>query len=172
MRKIVFCVLGLVLGVLLLIGGGAFAVFMHDYYTPNFDEYEDNYAANYGDSVDYYSAEEKAKFAEEKRIRYPTYAGFVYDASMFAPELLDCYLEIDRPCFIYANTIAKKYENNADLSYTVERVGDIITITFSGVGYPKNGEPEELARTYIFDVEGVGADKLPRLVNRAEFIGY
>lgn len=171
MKKIVLSVLGLVLGSLLLFGGGAFAVIMHNYYTPNFDKYEDNYTYSLGQDGDY-TEEEIKRFKEEKRIRYPTYAGFVYDVSMFAPELLDCYLEIDRTCYTYAHIVSNKYKNNADLNYEVEHSGNLLMIKFSGTGYPENGEPETLDKTFIFDVEGAGADKLPRLVNRAEFIGY
>lgn len=172
MKKIVLSVLGLVLGSLLLFGGGAFAVFMHNYYTPNFDKYEDNYMYSLGKNPDDYTEEELERIKEEKRIRYPTYAGFVYDVSMFAPELWDCYLEIDQTCHTYAHMVAVKYQNNADLNYEVERLGNLLMIKFSGNGYPENGEPETLDKTFIFDVEGAGVDKLPRLVNRAEFIGY
>ncbi len=171
MRKIIPIVIGCVVGALLLIGGSAFAVFMHSYYTPNFDKYSEQYAYVLHDDYEY-TEEMIERYRAEKRIKYPSYMCGVYDKSMFAAELIDCYDEIDSACRDYATLVASKYNNEADLNYTVENENNRLTIKFTGAGYPEGGEPEELSRTYIFDIEGVGADKLPRLINRAEFIGY
>lgn len=111
-----------------------------------------------------------ARIKEEKRIKYPGFANA--RAHFFAVELEECYAEVDNACSDYAILIANKYKNNADLDFTVENDGKQLTIRFTGTGYPENGEPEPLSRTYIFDLEGVGANKMPKLLNRAEIIGY
>lgn len=61
----------------------------------------------------------------------------------------------------YAFKVRNKYDSNADLDFTVDHTGNLLTIKFTGIGYPENGEPELLSRTFIFDIEGAGADKLP-----------
>lgn len=154
-------------GAAMMIGGAVFAAFMHDFHTVRFDEYAVNF--NYQPFYDM-TDEDEARFREEKRIKYPGFANG--RSGLFAIEIAECYAEVDLSCSDYAVLIAKKYRNNADLDFTVENDGKLLTIRFTGTGYPENGEPEPLSRTYIFDIEGVGVDKMPKLLNRAEIIGY
>ncbi|MDE6031736.1 MAG: hypothetical protein K2G32_08960, partial [Oscillospiraceae bacterium] len=63
------------------------------------------------------------------------------------------------------------YHNMAVLDAEVDYTPTVLTITFTGTGYPENGEPENLDRTYIFDIDGAGRDKLPILLNKAEIFG-
>ncbi len=165
MKRIVLLVISSVLGVLLLAGGVTFSVFMHDFYTLRFDEYTTEAALTGGIDDEFIEG-----FEYEKRIFYPSFSNA--RQGVYSVTLWDSYEEVDGACGSYANLVSKHYNRNADLTFTVERDGNLLTIKFTGTGYPENGEPENLDRTYIFDIEGAGRDKLPRLVNRAEFIGY
>lgn len=164
-RNIILSVIACVVGAVLLIGGVAFTKAASDYYTLDFDNYDVMPMAFGGNG-----STPKEVF-DAGRITYPRYvtawSPFDFDAS-----IMDCYLEVQEPCFEYAASVAKKYDNNADLTFTTENTGKLFTIKFTGTGYPENGEPEPLERTYIFDIEGANVNKLPRLVNRADFIGY
>ena len=82
------------------------------------------------------------------------------------------YLEVDHAVSDYISHIETKYKYDAAVDFTVDHTGTTLTIELFGTGYPEYGEPEPLSRTYIFDLAGVDEGKLPRLVNRAEFIGY
>lgn len=170
MKKIILTIIICVTGGVLLLGGTVFALYMNDIYTVSFDNYMT--FGTYASSEDFTEEEmlryEKCK--EEQWISYPSFSsgrgwGFV-------PELTSIYAEVDNACVEYAHYVVHTYNNNARLNFTVENTGKILTIKFSGVGYPENGEPEELSRTYIFDIEGAGVDKLPKLLNRADIIGY
>lgn len=152
MKRIVIFVMSCVLGGLLLAGGVFFAAGMHSAYTVSFDKYE-TYSLLRGE-----------------RIFCPSFISA--RPWGYAPSLTYCYREVEGACTMYANLVYKKYDGKADLDFTVERDGNLLTIKFTGIGYPENGGPEPLERTYIFDIEGVGADKLPKLLNRAEIIGY
>lgn len=164
MKRIVILVISSVLGVLLLAGGVIFSVFMHDFYTLSFDKYTTQVAKTF-------SEEERINgFEFEERIFYPSFSNA--RQGVYSITLWDSYNEVDGACGSYANLVSMHYNRNADLTFTVENDGKLLTIKFTGTGYPENGEPENLDRTYIFDIEGAGADKLPRLVNRAELIGY
>ncbi len=79
-----------------------------------------------------------------------------------------CYAEIQNPCFNYACQMLEKYKSKANLKVDINYTPKILTVTFTGWGYPDEGEPECLDRTYIFDIEGVGKDKLPVLLNKDE----
>lgn len=159
MKRIVLTVLACVLGAAVLIGGSIFAAYMHDQHTFNFDRYKTTLATD-GD----WDRWEELK-SQGIEIRCPRF-------SKGAPELWAYYREVDAPCNDYAMLVACKYNNNADLDFTTDVTGGRLTVKFSGIGYPENGEPEMLERTYIFDIENVGGKKLPKLLNRAEFIGY
>ena len=167
MKKIVLSILACVLGAAMLIGGAVFASFMHDFHTVRFDEYLVGCSYEPWDDM---TAEDEARIRAEKRVKYPGFANG--RAHSFAVELEECYAEVDNACIDYGLLIAKKYHNNADLDFTVENDGKLLTIRFTGTGYPENGEPEPLSRTYIFDIDGIGVNKMPRLLNRAEIIGY
>lgn len=164
MKRIVILIISSVLGVLLLAGGVSFSVFMHNYYTLSFDEYKTQVAWTATDE------EFRNGFEYEDRIFYPSFDNARQWG--YSNALWDSYNEVDGACLNYASLVYKHYNGNADLIFTVENDGKLLTIKFTGTGYPENGEPENLDRTYIFDIEGAGADKLPRLVNRAELIGY
>lgn len=89
----------------------------------------------------------------------------------YSMDLVECYAEVDNACMDYALQIARKYDNRAVLDAEVDYTPTVLTITFTGTGYPENGEPEKLDRTYIFDIDGAGRDKLPVLLNKAEIFG-
>lgn len=167
MKRIILSVIFSVLGVIMLVGGAGFTAFMHELHTVDFDKYDDAYTFLFGEDA---TAEEVERLRAERRITYPNFANEHING--YDPEYYMCYAEVDGACKDYALFIAKKYNNNADLDYTVDKLGDTLTIKFFGTGYPENGEPEALSRTYIYNVEGVGKNKLPKLMNRAEFIGY
>lgn len=177
MRKTVFNVIFCVLGALILIGGGVFAALMHDYHTLHFDRYREEY---YIANVDGMYTDKFEQLKKEKRIKFPNYYSYYSDPEELKkrsefdpnPAFIDCYDEIDCACLDYAEQIAYRYRDNADLDFTVDITNDRMTIEFFGTGYPENGEPEKLERTYIFDISGVGEKKLPRLINRADFVGY
>lgn len=165
MKKIILSVIACVVGAVMLVGGVAFSKVMSNYYTLDFDNYE---AYPVGIETEEMSSREAFKAA---RITYPRYL-IAYSGIEFDARLTDCYKEVQSPCCDYALAVAIKYQNNADLTFTVENTGKLLTIKFTGTGYPENGEPVDLSRTYIFDIDGAGVNKLPRLVNRADFIGY
>lgn len=163
MKRIILTALACVLGAAILIGGSVFAAFMHDANTVSFDKWVKKYSITAHqegvDDEEYYT----------ERIAYPEFEG----AKLYSPHYLTLYYgEVDHCCREYAGKIRVQYKNKADLDFTVENTGKLLTIKFTGTGYPEGGEPEDLSRTFIFDIEGVGGDKLPKLVNRAEFIGY
>lgn len=160
--KIILSTVACVVGAVMLVSGVVFAKAASDYYKLDFDNYEKAIMAIGEDYKEVY---------KEARITYPRYVA-VYSWIDFDIRLMDCYREVQSPCYEYAASVAQKYENNADLTFTVENTGKLLTIKFTGTGYPENGEPEPLERTYIFDIDGANVNKLPRLVNRAEFIGY
>lgn len=150
MKKVLIIFLS-ILGAAILAIGLFLAYNWHEANTPNFDRY---WTHNYDDGD----------------IKYPN---FQNAQPWGATEPMQfCYMEIDDACFQYAKLIWYKYNNNADLDFTVENTGKVLTIKFTGTGYPEDGEPEPLERTYIFDVDGIGKKKLPVLLNRAEIIGY
>lgn len=166
--KIILSVVACVVGSATLIGGVVFAKAASDYYKLDFDNYETLVAAT-GETI-----EERDKAIENSRITYPTFKGnlIVYSWIDYDVRLIDCYVEVQSPCHEYAMSVWNKYGENAELTFTIENTGKLLTIKFTGTGYPENGEPVDLSRTYIFDIDGAGVSKLPRLVNRAEFIGY
>ncbi len=177
MNRNMFIVIIRILGAAILIGGTVFAVYWHDCNTVHFDRYHTEFYYMIPDDGTF-TDEMKQKLETEQRIKFPQYCMYlsegkrakygVYSSALF----IDCYDEVDCACFDYAEKVAYKYHNNADLDFTVECTKTTLTVEFSGTGYPEDGDPEPLLRTYIFDIEGAGADKIPRLLNRAEFIGY
>lgn len=163
MKRIILLIFASMVGLVLLVGGIYFAVLWHEVNKVSFDDYMTH-------AVLKVDEDGNVDRAAEERIFYPSFGNARPMGYVMA--LDDCYQEVDGACFQYAAMVSKHYNANADLTFTVEKDGDIVTIRFTGTGYPENGEPENLDRTYIFDVEDAGRDKLPRLVNRAEFIGY
>lgn len=177
MRRIILTVIASVLGAAILIGGSVFAAAAHDYHTVHFDRYRTEFIYIVPDESTF-TEEMRRQLETEKRIKFPQYYLHIsnpeYKRNEFDPNpaLAHCYDEVDCACLDYAEQVAYKYRNNADLDFTVDITEERLTVKFSGTGYPENGEPEALSRTYIFDIDRVGAEKLPQLVNREEFIGY
>ena len=157
MKKTVLIILGSIFGAIIILSGGAFAWYMNTIYTINFDNYFKS-SVGVGES------------GPSGRIRVPSF----HDGQPFGVpmELDPCYYEVDNACMDYGFLVAKKYNNNADLDFTVENTGKVLTIKFTGTGYPENGDPKPLERTYIFDIDGVGKDKIPVLLNRDEIVRY
>lgn len=166
--KIILSVIACVVGSVTLVGGVVFAKAMSDYYKLDFDNYETKVMAT-GETI-----EERNKAIENSRITYPTFKGdmIVWSWIDYDIRLTDCYVEVQSPCYQYAMSVWKKYGENAELNFTLENTGKLLTIKFTGTAYPESGESVDLSRIYIFDIDGAGVSKLPRLVNRAEFIGY
>lgn len=164
--KIILSAVVCLVGAASLIGGFAFAKIAKDYYTLDFDNYTTEIMA-LGETI-----EESREAYKNSRITYPGFLDMVYSPLDYDIRLMDCYIEVNSPCKEYAMGIAKKYNNNAELNFTVDHTGDLLTIKFTGTGYPENGEPEDLSRTYIFDIGNANYNNLPKLVNRADFIGY
>lgn len=164
--KIFLSIIVCVVGSVTLVGGVMFAKAARDYYKLDFDNYKAESATLEEDIVSIKEAYDGA------RIIFPRFVDTVYSWFDYDIRLMDCYIEVQAPCQEYAMGIVRKYGNNADLTFTVENTGKLLTIKFTGTGYPENGEPVDLSRTYIFDIDGANVNKLPRLVNRAEFIGY
>lgn len=164
--KIILSVIACVAGSVSMVGGVVFAKAASDYYKLDFDHYETMVMAK--------TIEERDKAIENSRITYPTFKGntIVWSWIDHDIRLVDCYVEVQSPCYQYAMSVWKKYGENAELNFTLENTGKLLTIKFTGTAYPENGEPVDLSRTYIFDIDGAGVSKLPRLVNRADFIGY
>lgn len=166
--KIILSVIACVVGSVTLVGGVVFAKAASDYYKLDFDHYETKVMATG------WTIEEEQEALKKSRITYPTFKGNLIVWSLFDYDirLTDCYVEVQSPCYEYAMSVWKKYGENAELNFTLENTGKLLTIEFTGTSYPENGEPIDLSRTYIFDIDGAGVNKLPRLVNRADFIGY
>lgn len=154
---------------LLMAVGSYLAVAYYNMSITHFDEYQINSTWVYFDEVEY--GEDYDDMLEEQgyHVRYPHFMnsgkwGYTMD-------LVDCYAEVDNACIDYASQVARKYENKAVLDAAVDYTPTVLTITFTGTGYPENGEPECLDRTYIFDIDGAGRDKIPILLNKDEIFG-
>lgn len=80
-----------------------------------------------------------------------------------------CHAEIENPILYYSLQVSEKYDRNASLHIEVEQTPKTFTVYMTGWGYPEEGEPECLDRTYIFDIEGAGPDKLPVMLNKDEY---
>lgn len=82
---------------------------------------------------------------------------------------LPIYSAIIDPLQCYAIDIADTYDNWARLDYTVteSKEDKTLTIAFTGLGYPDegNGEPRCLDRTFVFDVSEVNNGVLPVLIS-------
>lgn len=157
MKKAILIILGSIFGLILILGGSVFAWYMYEAHTVNFDKYLKGRISSGISEID-------------SRIYCPEFLnGHPVNVT---EELWSCYNEVDSACVNYCTLVARKYKNNAELDFTVENTGKVLTIKFTGTGYPENGDPEPLERTYIFDIDGVGKDKIPVLLNRDEIVGY
>ncbi len=126
MKRIVILIISSVLGVLLLAGGVTFSVFMHDFYTLSFDEYTTEFALTFSDE------EMQNGFEYEERIFYPCFSNARQWG--YSNALWDSYNEVDEACINYANQVSLYYNRNADLTFTVENDGKLLTIKFTGTG--------------------------------------
>lgn len=167
--SVVLMTLASIVVALLIAGGSYLAVAYYNMSITHFDEYQISSTRVYFDEVKY--AENYDQMLDEQgyHVSYPHFMntgrwGYTMD-------LVDCYAEVDNACIDYAVQISNKYHNMAVLDAEVDYTPTVLTITFTGTGYPENGEPENLDRTYIFDIDGAGRDKLPILLNKAEIFG-
>lgn len=171
MRRVIITVISAVVGAALLLGGGALGAYMYDMTIPHFDNYfiggegvhagisselmADGEALN-----EYY----ESLSAEGYCVRYPDF----WYANNWTTDLIYCYAEVQEPLRDYAFFVARKYNNRARLDPEVECTKTRLTIRFTGYGELEDGTREDLARTYIFDIEGAGSHKLPKLLNKAD----
>lgn len=167
MKKTIIIVVSCLLAAGLLFGGIRFGAYLYSKYVPDFEDYSIvsvSAVKDYGDS----SAVEETELlrSEGYVINRP-----IWNESLERHELELCYHELDEACYAYADFVAKKYRNKAKLSVdiNVDKTEKTVTITFSGTGYALDGSEDDLSRTYVFDVDGAGVNKLPTLVNKAEF---
>lgn len=159
MKKVILTILSTFFGAVLVLGGGAFGALMYNISIPHFD--------NYGISS-YYTGDEPKVIKEMQAangygINYPDF----WYANDFGEELCDCYEEVQGPLMNYAQYVARRYHNKAKLDFDVEYTKTRLTIKFTGYGVLEDGTREDLARTYIFDIEGASS-RLPKLLNKAE----
>lgn len=101
--------------------------------------------------------------------------------------LADAGYHVSYPNFCYANTeahtkinraihdgymdyihdIVNEYKNYAKLDYTVDlKEGETLTISFTGNGYPDEGEgePVKLDKAFVYDISNLSGENPPRLI--------
>lgn len=161
MKKVILIILSTFFGAILVLGGGAFGTYMYDISIPHFDNY-DIISVSSGDMD---RDELKAWQAENGYgVHYPDF----YYVNNCTEDLVDCYTEVQLAMSDYAFYIARHYNNRARLDSEVEYTKTRLTVKFTGFGVLEDGTREELARTYIFDIENAGRNKLPKLLNKAD----
>lgn len=167
--KIALTAVSSVVVALLMAGGSYLAVAYYNMSITHFDEYQISSTQVYFDGVEY--GEDYADMLEEQGY-HVSYPQFMNSGKWgYTMDLVECYAEVDNACLDYAVQVARKYHNMAALDAEVNYTPTVLTITFTGTGYPENGDPECLDRTYIFDIDGAGRDKLPILLNKSELFG-
>lgn len=119
--------------------------------------------------VGYDDAEKNEKFHKNKEEGNYLIETFNFSHSANYYDQVLCYNEIEDPVRSYSMQVLEKYEWKANLHIEAEYTPKIFTVKFTGWGYPENGEPECLDRTYTFDIEGAGPDKLPVMLNKDEY---
>ncbi len=158
MKKVVLIILSTVIGAALLLGGGVFGAFMYNMSIPHFDNYQiSSFSTGRG-------ADDEEMQANGYGIHFPDF----WYANNWTEDLYYCYYEVEEAMMSYAQYVAVHYENRAKLDPEVECTDTLLTIKFTGYGVLDDGTKEDLARTYIFDIEGAGSHKLPKLLNKAE----
>lgn len=163
MKRTVLTILSTIIGAALLLGGGAFGAQMYNASIPHFDKYEITYAIISRDGSSHEEIREM-QLAEGYGVNYPYFSSI----NPYNLDIYDCYSEVESACGGYAHYTAYRYDNKARLDPEVECTKTRLTIKFTGYGVLEDGTREELDRTYIFDIEGVGRKKLPKLLNKAE----
>lgn len=159
MKKVIPIILSTVLGAVLLLGGGALGAYMYDITIPHFDNYQIS-SVRSGDD----ESTEEMQAANGYGVNYPDF----WYANNWTEDLMYCYEEVQEPLMSYAQYVARKYYNRARLDPEVECTKTRLTIKFTGYGVLEDGTREDLARTYIFDIEGASSSTLPKLINKAE----
>ena len=165
MKRGILIILSTVIGAVLILGGAAFGAHMYDISIPHFDRYEISrfiYGGYIPDGQSEAAAYREMLDENGYCVYYPDYLNIITE------ELVDCYNEVYEPMMSYAMYVAHLYRNRAKLDTEVECTKTRLTIKFTGYGVLDDGTREDLARTYIFDIEGVGSKKLPKLLNKAE----
>ena len=149
------------LAVVILFVGVEFGKYIYSQNVPDFEDYQIGAVGSWrGDNA----KEEMHKLQEEGYLINVPF----WNRDMDPGKLIDCYSELSGACREYGWFVARKYRNKAKLDAEVEVTSETVTIKFTGTGYNDDGTEDDLARTYIFDVEGAGKNKLPRLINKAE----
>lgn len=159
MKKVITIILSTLFCALLILGGGAFGSYMYNRTIPHFDNYQIS-SFNFGGDESTSETQEANGYG----VNYPDF----WFANNWADELLDCYQEVQEPLMSYAQYVAAHYNNRARLDPEVECTKTRLTVKFTGYGVSEDGTREDLARTYIFDIEGANAKTLPKLLNKAE----
>lgn len=164
-KKIILIILCSFLGLIL---AGVIALLIYEAQIPL-----DNYYSR-GHFIYFSDGGEESGFSEEDRIRmqekegyHVNYPWFEDTISFNVIEEWDIYNEIIDPLQCYAMDVSYTYRNYAKLDYTVSSEKDMLTIAFTGWGYPDEGKgkPECLDKVYVFDVSNVSVNNLPRLVS-------
>lgn len=168
MKKVILIILTSVIGAALLLGGSVAGAYMYDMTIPHFDNYyigDSSIYARIPDDPSFdYDAYKEELLAEGYHVRYPDF----WYINNFTDDLIECYGEVEGALRDYAFYVAGHYNNRAVLDPEVECTDTRLTIKFTGYGVLEDGTKEDLARTYIFDIEGAGSHKLPKLLNKAE----
>lgn len=151
------------LAVVILFVGVEFGRYIYSQNVLDWEDYQMSATASFRDNYENRDEEWNRLKEEGHQIHFPLWNG-----SMNPGKLIDCYEELTNAGCDYATFIARKYRNNADLNAEVEVTSETVTIKFTGTGYNPDGTEDDLARTYIFDVDGAGKNKLPRLINKAD----
>ena len=164
MKKIFVIVLSSIVGAILLAGGVFFGAMMYNASIPHFDNYQISYILGGLDDLGTVREAHDRQVAEGYGVNYPNFSYI----NPYTTEIFECYAEVDGACHDYAFYVAYKYANKAKLDAEVEHTKTLLTIKFTGFGVLEDGTEENLDRTYIFDIDGVGRKKLPKLLNKAE----
>lgn len=164
MKKVILVILEAVVGLALLLGGGVFGAIMYNASVPHFDNYQIASLFHIGDDFSDKNKIQEWMDAEGYKINYPNFSYI----NPYTPAILACYEEVDGACHDYAFFVTNRYNNRAKLDAEVEYTPELLTIKFTGYGVLEDGTEECLDRTYIFDIDGVGKNKLPKLLNKAD----
>lgn len=91
---------------------------------------------------------------------------FRNDTSYGTTKYRDVYISLINGYVPYLYDMCQKYENRVRIDYTVDidNKNKRITVSFTGYGYPEEGEPEPLARDYVFDISNVDENNMPVLL--------
>lgn len=93
---------------------------------------------------------------------------FRSDTSYGTTKYRDVYISLMNGYVPYLFDMCEKYENRVKIDYTanIDNKNKRITVSFTGYGYPENGEPEPLSRDYVFDISNVDENNMPVLLTQ------